>query len=135
MKRPVWPPKSSSGLWPLKVKLWICPRVRMNIKKRMLCFTTNRSRAFKQCFALTVTVTIYKVLWPKRLKIGMIKKQQPNRLKNEKNWMEKTFACREFSLISRPNTFANSEFRFCFGRHFRQKCRKTQKSRKFLPLK
>ena len=67
----------------------------MNIRKRMLGFTTNRSRAFKQqvfrpsidntlCFALTVTVTIYKVLWPKRLKIGMIKEQQHNRLKNEK---------------------------------------------------
>ena len=61
----------------------------LNIKKRILCFTTNRSRAFKQCFALTVTVRIYKVLWPKRLKIGMIKKQQRNRLKNEKNWIEK----------------------------------------------
>ena len=116
-----------------KFQLWVRPRVSMNIKKRMLCFTTNRSRAFKQCFALTVTVTIYKILWPKRLKIGMIKKQQRNRLKNEKNWMEETFACRELSVISRAKTFANSEFRFCLGRNFREKCKKTRKSRKFLP--
>ena len=120
---------------PPKVKLWIHPRVIMNIKKRMLCFTTNRSRAFKHCFALTVTVRIYKVLWPKRLKIGMIKKQQCNRLKNEKNWMEKTFACREFSVLSRAKTFANLEFRFCLGRNFREKCKITRKSQKFLPAK
>ena len=79
----------------------------MNIRKRMLGFTTNRTRAFKQqvfrpsidntlCFALTVTVTIYKVLWPKRLKIGMIKEQQHNRLKNETKLDGKNFRVENF---------------------------------------
>ena len=42
---------------------------------------------------------------------------------------------REFSVISRAKSFANSELRLCLGRNFREKCRKTQKSRKVLPAK
>ena len=53
-------------------------------------------------FSLTVTVTIYKVLWPKRLKIAVIKEQHSNAKieATKKDWMDKTFARREFSVIS-----------------------------------
>ena len=37
------------------------------------------------CFASTVTVTIYKALWLKRLKIGVIKEQQHKKLKKREN--------------------------------------------------
>ena len=47
---------------------------------------------------LTVAVTIYKVLWPKRLKIGVIKEQQRNNLKKRqkmdiKNFRESRISC------------------------------------------
>ena len=43
------------------------------------------------CFTLTVTVTIYKVLCPKRLKIGVIKEQQRKKLKKRKKLGGKNF--------------------------------------------
>ena len=112
-------------------------KMHFRVKKLSRLKKSDRKNTIFYSFSVLLmgTVTIYKVFLLKRLKIGLIKKQQHKILKKRKNWKEKTFASQQFSVISRAQTFANFDLRLCLGRNFREKCQKTRKLRNFLPAK
>ena len=81
------------------------------------------------CCALTVMVKIYKALWSKRLKIGLIKKQQRKRLEKRKKLDGKNFRVSRIFCNFANKNFREFECRLCLGRNFREKSPKKRENR------